>query len=68
MRLTVLIVSLLGLVASTVSAADLRLLTAGAFKPVALEIVPVFEKVSGHKVRIDNDTAGVTVTDASPSR
>lgn len=58
MRLTVLIVSLLGLVASTVSAADLRLLTAGAFKPVALEIVPVFEKVSGHKVRIDNDTAG----------
>lgn len=40
------------------SAADLKLLTAGAFKPVALEIVPEFEKKTGHKVTIDNDTAG----------
>lgn len=40
------------------SAADLKLLTAGAFKPVALELVPVFEKKTGHKVTIENDTAG----------
>jgi molybdate transport system substrate-binding protein len=40
------------------SAADLKLLTAGAFKSVALEIVPEFEKRTGHKVTIDNDTAG----------
>jgi len=40
------------------SAADLKLLTAGAFKPVALEIVPEFEKKTDHKVTIDNDTAG----------
>jgi molybdate transport system substrate-binding protein len=40
------------------SAADLKLLTAGAYKPVALEIVPEFEKRTGHKVTIDNDTAG----------
>src|SRR5260370_30147767 len=39
-------------------AADLKLLTAGAFKSVALEIVPEFEKRTGHKVTIDNDTAG----------
>ena len=39
-------------------AADLKLLTAGAFKPVALEIVAEFEKRTGNKVTIDNDTAG----------
>ena len=40
------------------SAADLKLLTAGAFKSVALELVPEFEKKTGHKVTIENDTAG----------
>jgi molybdate transport system substrate-binding protein len=39
-------------------AADLKLLTAGAFKPVAVEIVAEFEKRTGNKVTIDNDTAG----------
>ena len=40
------------------AAADLKLLTAGAFKSVALELVPEFEKKTGHKVTIENDTAG----------
>ncbi len=40
------------------SAADLKLLTAGAFKSVAQELVPEFEKKTGHKVTIENDTAG----------
>jgi molybdate transport system substrate-binding protein len=40
------------------SAADIKLLTAGAFKSVALELVPVFERDTGHKVIIENDTAG----------
>jgi molybdate transport system substrate-binding protein len=40
------------------SAADLKLLTAGAFKSVALELVPEFEKKTGHKVTVENDTAG----------
>lgn len=40
------------------SAADLKLLTAGAFKSVALELVPEFEKRTGHRVTIENDTAG----------
>ena len=39
-------------------AADLKLLTAGAFKSVALELVPEFEKKTGHKVTVENDTAG----------
>ena len=40
------------------SAADLKLLTAGAFKSVAQELVADFEKKTGHKVTIENDTAG----------
>src|SRR5215813_10358469 len=37
---------------------DLKLLTAGAYKSAALELVPDFEKRTGHKVTIENDTAG----------
>jgi molybdate transport system substrate-binding protein len=49
----------LALIATTpVSAADLKLLTAGAFKSVAQELVADFEKKTGHKVTIENDTAG----------
>jgi molybdate transport system substrate-binding protein len=43
---------------SPASAADLKLLTAGAFKSVAQELVADFEKKTGHKVTIENDTAG----------
>jgi len=40
------------------AAADVKLLTAGAYKPVALALIPEFEKRTGHKVTIENDTAG----------
>jgi molybdate transport system substrate-binding protein len=40
------------------SAAEIKVLTAGAFKPVVVELVPSFEKATGHKVTVDNDTAG----------
>ena len=54
-----LLTSLLVLAAiAPASAADLKLLTAGAFKSVALELVPEFEKKTGHKVTVENDTAG----------
>jgi molybdate transport system substrate-binding protein len=39
-------------------AAELKVLTAGAFKPVLVELVAPFEKATGHKVTFDNDTAG----------
>jgi len=39
-------------------AADMKILTAGAMKAVVLELVPAFEKETGHKAVIDNDTAG----------
>jgi molybdate transport system substrate-binding protein len=40
------------------SAAEVKVLTAGAFKQVVLAVVPEFEKQTGHKVIVDNDTVG----------
>jgi len=39
-------------------AAEVRVLTAGAFKEVVLALVPDFEKQTGTKVVVANDTAG----------
>ncbi|HXX08932.1 MAG TPA: molybdate ABC transporter substrate-binding protein [Pseudolabrys sp.] len=39
-------------------AAEVRVLTAGAFKEVVLALVPDFEKQTGNKVVVANDTAG----------
>lgn len=44
--------------AAGASAADLRVLTAGAYKPVLLELAPRFEQQTGHRLAVDNDTAG----------
>jgi molybdate transport system substrate-binding protein len=44
--------------AQTGSAAEVKVLTAGAFKQVVLAVVPEFEKQTGHKVVVDNDTVG----------
>jgi molybdate transport system substrate-binding protein len=43
------------------AAADIKVLTAGAFKQVLLAMLPAFEKESGHKVALDNDTVGALV-------
>lgn len=43
------------------SAAEIKVLTAGAFKQVLLEAIPAFEKATGHKVIVDNDTVGVLI-------
>jgi molybdate transport system substrate-binding protein len=40
------------------AAADLKILTAGAFKQIVLAVEPEFEKATGHKLAIDNDTVG----------
>jgi molybdate transport system substrate-binding protein len=39
------------------SAAELKVLTTGAMKPVVLALAPQFES-QGHKLTVDNDTAG----------
>ena len=38
--------------------AEIKVLTAGAFKQVLLALVPDFERATGHKVTIQNDTVG----------
>src|ERR1700716_291882 len=40
------------------AAAEIKVLTAGAFKQVVLALVPDFEKQTGHKVTVENDTVG----------
>jgi molybdate transport system substrate-binding protein len=40
------------------TAAEIKVLTAGAFKQVVLALVSDFEKQTGNKVIVDNDTAG----------
>jgi molybdate transport system substrate-binding protein len=39
-------------------AAEIKVLTTGAARPVVVELLPEFEKATGHKVSIDNATAG----------
>jgi len=39
-------------------AAELKLLVAGAFKATAVALVPDYEKASGNKVTVDNETVG----------
>ncbi len=48
-------------VGANASAAEIKVLTAGAFKPVVTALVPEFEKQTGHKVTVENDTAGAVV-------
>ncbi|WIM10366.1 substrate-binding domain-containing protein [Enhydrobacter sp.] len=47
--------------ASGASAADLKLMTTGAFRPVVQDVVPVFEKQTGNKVAVVSDTAGALI-------
>src|SRR5262245_33564019 len=47
-----------GAAAGVADAAEVKILTAGAMKAVVLELVPAFEKETGHKAVVDNDTAG----------
>lgn len=49
---------LLAIIALPAQAAEISMLTAGAFKQVLLAALPGFEAQSGHKVIVDGDTAG----------
>jgi molybdate transport system substrate-binding protein len=59
-RFTTLLGALLLASAGTL-AAELKVLTAGAYKPVVMALAPVFEQRTGHKLVVDNDTAGALV-------
>lgn len=41
------------------AAAEIKVLTTGAFKQMVVTLVPAFERQSGHKVIVENETAGV---------
>jgi molybdate transport system substrate-binding protein len=51
------LIALLTTCSFVVEAADLKVLTTGAMKPVVLDMVPAIEK-QGHTVKVENDTAG----------
>jgi molybdate transport system substrate-binding protein len=48
----------MGVMAQTASAAEIKVLTTGAFRSVVVALVPEFEKATGHKVVVDNGTVG----------
>lgn len=48
----------LSVVPAAAQAATIKLLTGGAFKQVVLALVPGFQARTGHKVDVQNDTAG----------
>lgn len=63
-RLAAVAGALLGLVATTAApsgAAELKVLTAGAFKQVLVAALPAFEQRTGHTVTLDNATVGVLI-------
>lgn len=56
---TGVIAAVIGIVGlSQATAAEVKVLTAGAFKQVVVSLVPQFENQTGHKVTVDNGTAG----------
>jgi molybdate transport system substrate-binding protein len=48
----------MGMMAQQASAAEIKVLTTGAFRSVVVALVPEFEKATGHKVVVDNGTVG----------
>src|SRR5688572_23190197 len=48
----------IGMMAQTATAAEIKVLTTGAFRSVVVALVPEFEKATGHKVVVDNGTVG----------
>src|SRR4029453_6278754 len=63
MRTWVVVALAAGLSATTMGhtayAAEIKVLSAGAMRGVVDALLPEFEKQTGHKVTIDNATAGV---------
>ena len=58
LRCAAFIAGALSLTVASAGAAEIKVLTAGAYKQVALALVPDFEKQTGHKVVVDNGTTG----------
>ncbi|HEY7971929.1 MAG TPA: hypothetical protein VID96_03310 [Xanthobacteraceae bacterium] len=57
-RLIIVLLACFGVSLATARADDVKVLTAGAMKPVLLAVADEFQKVSGHAMSVDNDTVG----------
>src|SRR5690348_9386080 len=57
-RFASVLAAVLGTLSGAASAAEIKLLTAGAFEQVVKDLTPGFERQSGHKVTIERGTAG----------
>jgi molybdate transport system substrate-binding protein len=55
---TSLLLATAAMAAPAAHAATIKVLTGGAFKQLVVAMVPAFEARTGHKVIVDNDTAG----------
>jgi molybdate transport system substrate-binding protein len=55
------VIAFLAIQASSAAAADLTILTAGAFKQVVMAAIPAYEHDTGQHVIVKNDTAGALV-------
>jgi molybdate transport system substrate-binding protein len=67
-RLLAIATTLLALAAGSASAENVRVMTSGAFTTAYLELVPVFEKATGHTVLSAFGASMGTAPDAIPSR
>jgi molybdate transport system substrate-binding protein len=56
-----LLLAAMAFAGSRATAADIKVLTAGAFKQVVVALAPEFEKQTGHKLAIENETVGALV-------
>jgi molybdate transport system substrate-binding protein len=58
------VIAMAALFAGCVStwAAELKVMSSGAYKAALDEIVPLFEKASGHKIVVQYDAAAVVVS------
>ncbi|MBM3529294.1 MAG: ABC transporter substrate-binding protein [Alphaproteobacteria bacterium] len=53
-----LLAAAIGMSTQGAAAAEIKVLTTGAFKQVVVALIPEFEKATGHKVVLDNGTVG----------
>ncbi len=56
-----LLLAAIAFTGSRAAAADLKVLTAGAFKQIVVALAPQFEQQTGHKLIIENETVGALV-------
>ena len=68
MRRAVLAILLLGLAGSGALAAEIQVITSGAFAAALAQLVPAYEKQSTHKVVVSNGASMGTAPDSIPSR